>query len=211
MKLKIQWHPQTLQQLQQAGCVYPWEKDKEFKIGEFPSDQLTIDDVMAGVEDVFAEWVVKHAPDKDDLPELQVHLLANMNKPQVALPAAKKATDALADGDTVLVVGEVIPPRKKPEEKPESEKIPVTILTGFLGAGKTTLLNYILTEQKEKKIAVIENEFGEVPIDQELLAKKLDKAEKVVVMDNGCMCCQVRGDLIEGLQNILGSIQESKI
>ena len=63
------------------------------------------------------------------------------------------------------------------------------ILTGFLGSGKTTLLNYILQEQSDKKIAIIENEFGEISIDDELLNqnKKIQLAEKIVVMDNGCI------------------------
>merc|ERR1719409_1989715 len=86
--------------------------------------------------------------------------------------------------------------------KKEDAKLPVVILTGFLGAGKTTLLNYILEEQREKKIAVIENEFGEIQIDGELINQKFDLAEQVVVMDNGCMCCQVRGDLVSALAEI---------
>merc|ERR1719515_427906 len=96
-------------------------------------------------------------------------------------------------------------------EKEESEKLPVTILTGFLGSGKTTLLNYILEEQREKKIAVIENEFGEVSIDDELLIqKKLALAEKIVLMDNGCMCCTIRGDLEKGLGEILDSMKKGQ-
>ena len=80
-----------------------------------------------------------------------------------------------------------------------SEPIPVTILTGFLGSGKTTLLNRILTERHGEKIAVIENEFGEVGIDNELL---LSGREQIVEMNNGCICCTVRGDLIR----ILGEL-----
>ncbi|MEO5693326.1 MAG: GTP-binding protein, partial [Usitatibacter sp.] len=72
--------------------------------------------------------------------------------------------------------------------------IPVTILTGFLGAGKTTLLNRILTEQHGEKIAVIENEFGESSIDNDILVR--DKQEQIVEMNNGCVCCTVRGDLV---------------
>merc|ERR1719482_1317159 len=83
--------------------------------------------------------------------------------------------------------------------KKEDQKLPVVILTGFLGAGKTTLLNYILEGQREKKIAVIENEFGEIQIDGELINQKLDLAEKVIMLDNGCMCCQTRGDLVNAL------------
>jgi G3E family GTPase len=75
--------------------------------------------------------------------------------------------------------------------------IPVTILTGFLGAGKTTLLNRILQEQHGHKIAVIENEFGQENIDNEILVQ--DRTEQIVEMNNGCICCTVRGDLITAL------------
>jgi len=85
------------------------------------------------------------------------------------------------------------------KELPEEEKVPVTILTGFLGAGKTTLLNHILTAEHGKKIAVIENEFGEVQIDQDLVGENMETKENVVSMDNGCVCCTVRGDLVRAL------------
>ena len=75
--------------------------------------------------------------------------------------------------------------------------IPTTILTGFLGAGKTTLLNRILQEQHGYKIAVIENEFGQENIDNEILVQ--DSTEQIVEMNNGCICCTVRGDLIVAL------------
>lgn len=80
------------------------------------------------------------------------------------------------------------------------KKVPVTILTGFLGSGKTTLLNRILTEQHGKRIAVIENEFGEVGIDQGLV---INADEEVFEMSNGCICCTVRGDLIRVLGNLM--------
>jgi CobW/HypB/UreG, nucleotide-binding domain/WD domain, G-beta repeat len=79
-------------------------------------------------------------------------------------------------------------------------KVPVTVLTGFLGSGKTTLLNHILTEQHGMKIAVIENEFGEVGIDDALV---LDAEEEIFEMNNGCICCTVRGDLIRILGNLM--------
>jgi len=81
-----------------------------------------------------------------------------------------------------------------------AEKVPVTILTGFLGSGKTTLLNRILTEEHGKRIAVIENEFGEVGIDQGLV---INADEEVFEMSNGCICCTVRGDLIRVLGNLM--------
>jgi G3E family GTPase len=82
----------------------------------------------------------------------------------------------------------------------EMNKIPVTVLTGFLGSGKTTLLNRILTESHGKRIAVIENEFGEIGIDQALV---INADEEVFEMNNGCICCTVRGDLIRILGNLM--------
>ena len=81
-----------------------------------------------------------------------------------------------------------------------AQKVPVTILTGFLGSGKTTLLNRILSEEHGKRIAVIENEYGEVGIDQGLV---IDADEEIFEMSNGCICCTVRGDLIRVLGNLM--------
>ena len=81
-----------------------------------------------------------------------------------------------------------------------SEKIPVTVLTGYLGAGKTTLLNRILTEPHGKRYAVIVNEFGEIGIDNDLV---VGADEEVFEMNNGCVCCTVRGDLIRIMDGLV--------
>src|SRR5690242_14128320 len=83
---------------------------------------------------------------------------------------------------------------------PTHEKIPVTVLTGYLGAGKTTLLNRILSEPHGKKYAVIVNEFGEIGIDNDLI---VDADEEVFEMNNGCVCCTVRGDLIRIIEGLM--------
>jgi len=79
-------------------------------------------------------------------------------------------------------------------------RTPVTVLTGFLGAGKTTLLNHILTANHGKRIAVIENEFGEIGVDQDLV---IGAEEEIFEMNNGCICCTVRGDLIRIIGNLM--------
>lgn len=83
-----------------------------------------------------------------------------------------------------------------------TNKIPVTVITGYLGAGKTTLLNRILSEKHDKNYAVIVNEFGEIGIDGSLV---VGADEDIFEMSNGCICCSVRGDLIETVDNLLAS------
>lgn len=92
------------------------------------------------------------------------------------------------------------------------KKIPVTIITGFLGSGKTTILNHLLRDPRLTDTAVIVNEFGEIGLDHLLVESAIDQ---IVLMDNGCLCCSVRGDLVDTLEDLLrrvddGSIQEFK-
>jgi G3E family GTPase len=88
------------------------------------------------------------------------------------------------------------------EEIPDSEKLPVTVVTGFLGSGKTTLINHILTNKENIKVCVIENEFGSVDIDTSLVKENMNVAEEIISLDNGCACCTVRGDLVRALTQL---------
>ena len=87
----------------------------------------------------------------------------------------------------------------------QESMVPVTILTGFLGSGKTTLINRVLKEQHGHRIAVIENEFGEAGVDNDILLNETG-GEQIIEMNNGCVCCTVRGDLIR----ILGELKERR-
>lgn len=83
------------------------------------------------------------------------------------------------------------------------DRVPATVITGFLGSGKTTLLNHILTAQHGKRIAVLENEFGEVDIDGSLVASHSSANEDIVMVNNGCLCCTVRGELVTMLLELV--------
>ena len=90
----------------------------------------------------------------------------------------------------------------------QQDMVPVTILTGFLGSGKTTLLNRILQEDHGHRIAVIENEFGEIGIDNDIIETS---DEQIVEMNNGCICCTVRGDLIRILSDLKGKREQGSL
>merc|ERR1712216_599652 len=107
-------------------------------------------------------------------------------------------------GDPTARRGQPSRPRPRPPaltmaDVTDAEKTPVTIITGFLGAGKTTLVNHILKGDHGKLIAVIENEFGAVSIDDALVGENIKEEENIITMDNGCVCCTVRGDLVRAL------------
>merc|ERR1719253_1120894 len=127
----------------------------------------------------------------------------------VGLGAKKRAAQEytcavqLSPGDAVQAKLKAV--TENPEEETDG-KVPVTVITGFLGSGKTTLVNRILQEHHGKRIAVIENEFGEVGIDDALVrGGQHMEEENIVEMNNGCICCTVRGDLIAGLKKICRS------
>eukprot|EP00898_Chlorokybus_atmophyticus_P002495 jgi/Chlat1/3246/Chrsp22S03433 len=86
---------------------------------------------------------------------------------------------------------------------PVDTRVPVTVITGFLGSGKTTLLNHILSANHGRRIAVIENEFGEIDIDGDLVAAQQNGAEDILMLNNGCLCCTVRGDLVRMMTDLV--------
>lgn len=126
---------------------------------------------------------------------------------QCAVPPHELAAACFNSGDSAVIVGDIrasLWPELAAPLAPNA-RVPITIFTGFLGAGKTTVLNHLLMGQRDKKFAVIENEFGEVPIDNELLQSL---AEQVVVMENGCMCCTIRGDLLGAFDAIRKQMEQ---
>merc|ERR1712166_561921 len=90
-------------------------------------------------------------------------------------------------------------------DRGERAKLPVTIITGFLGAGKTTLVNRILHNRKGRHILVIENEVGEIAVDNQLLVQALDDTAEIITLNNGCICCKVRKDLVLTLKTVLSN------
>jgi len=193
--LKVWFHP---------SMQIPVKIDSQAKVFTVAKSMKVVD-LMETAEDYFFDATTQAG----EAMELQINVLWNTKDHKKALNPNEQIAQHFAAGETFGVYGDVMPAQSQEPPKPEEDKIPVTILTGFLGSGKTTLLNYILQEQKEKKIAIIENEFGEISIDDALLKQeKMNLAEKVVVMDNGCMCCTIRGDLVAGLMQILEDIRK---
>jgi G3E family GTPase len=179
-----------------------------FTVDKLPVAISPTSSVMDLMEHVEAQ-VQAMAQDTGRPIEVLIQVIWNLKDSKTPFNPQHTVGEVMVAGDTFGIYGEIM---SRPSQQPaisEEAKLPVTILTGFLGSGKTTLLNYILQEQREKKIAIIENEFGEISIDDALLKQnKLALAEKVILMGNGCMCCTVRGDLQQGLEQIYAEVKK---
>jgi len=177
------------------------------------SGQRILKEPRAFLDDVVAGLAPEQKSTLCDMYVVRADLLT-------ALGALKRA---LVELDCAALLapedGEVAEKRAKVEQKAGAGdgtqqdgqgKIPVSVLTGFLGSGKTTLLNHILEANHGKRIAVIENEFGEVGIDDALVkGGAMAEEENIVEMNNGCICCTVRGDLITGLKKLVKNSKKS--
>lgn len=180
-------------------------QDKEMEPDLPKTLQISIPEswpVVGLLKEIEIQWRKILPSEKAKTTQMEVQWLYASEEKSRPLNYNKPLRTYFKNGEKIVAVVEVlkiIPP------KPESEKLPVTILTGFLGAGKTTLMNYILKEKHGHKFFVIQNEFGQVSVDDDLVREEMkgDSKERFVSLDNGCMCCKVRGDLFRVFKDIL--------
>jgi len=174
------------------------------------SDSKILKDPKAFVDEFLPKLSAEQKPALHKIFNLRGDLM-------VALSATKRAITEYSCSSLLAPEDEEVKAKRTKLEtssqsiqKDANDKIPCSVLTGFLGSGKTTLLNHILEKNHGKRIAVIENEFGEVGIDDALVkGGAMAEEENIVEMNNGCICCTVRGDLIAGLKKLIKNSKKS--
>jgi len=191
----------------------------EFKSDQPPSIPLNIVALpvppylpLNGLVDLIEYSYAQQAVQYGIMEELQVVYLENASNKSTQFNYNMPVRSYFYNGDTVLCYGETLRVTGAPMEMlEEKDKLPVTIITGFLGSGKTTLLNRILKEKHGKRIMVIQNEFGSIEIDGTLAEDAMFSKEDIQILDNGCACCTVRGDLGKAFDDILEKAHESDV
>jgi len=191
----------------------------EFKSEQPPSIPLNIAALpvppylpLNGLVDLIEYSYAQQAMQYGIMEELQVVYLENASNKSTQFNYNMPVRTYFYNGDTVLCYGEILRvPGAQMEMLEEKDKLPVTIITGFLGSGKTTLLNRILKEKHGKRIMVIQNEFGSIEIDGTLAEDAMFSKEDIQILDNGCACCTVRGDLGNAFVEILEKSKESDV
>jgi len=167
---------------------------------------------LNGLVDKIEYYYLTQAMKFGIMEELQVIYLESKNSKATQFNYNMPVKNYFSHGDTILCHGEVVRVAgAQTEMLEEKDKLPVTIITGFLGAGKTTLLNRILKEKHGKRIMVIQNEFGSIEIDGTLAEDAMFSKEDIQILDNGCACCTVRGDLGKAFVEILDKSRESDV
>jgi len=173
------------------------------------SPYLPLNGLVDEIEFYYAQQAMKYG----EVEELQIIYLESKINEATHFNYNMPVKYYFNHGDTILCHGEIVRAMREPmmEMKEEKDKLPVTIITGFLGAGKTTLLNRILKEKHGKRIMVIQNEFGSIEIDGTLAEDAMFSKEDIQILDNGCACCTVRGDLGKAFVEILEKSNESEV
>jgi len=172
------------------------------------SPYLPLNGVVDKIEYYYAARAMKYGI----MEQMQVIYLESKKSQTTQFNYNMPVKNYFSHGDTILCHGEIVRIAvDEPEMLEEKDKLPVTIITGFLGAGKTTLLNRILKEKHGKRIMVIQNEFGSIEIDGTLAEDAMFSKEDIQILDNGCACCTVRGDLGRAFVQILEKANESDV
>jgi len=202
------------EQVQVMALVVEFRPDKQpsipLNIIALPvSPYLPLNGLVDKIEYYYLQQAMKYGI----LEELQVIYLESKNSKATQFNYNMPVKNYFANGDTILCHGEIVrvAAGAQTEMLEEEDKLPVTIITGFLGAGKTTLLNRILKEKHGKRIMVIQNEFGSIEIDGTLAEDAMFSKEDIQILDNGCACCTVRGDLGKAFVEILDKSRESDV